>query len=696
MKKTTFLKSLLLAAALTTGASAWAEVYQGTTANYEVLFGSPVYTDGVITGVTPATEFTTDNSEQTYSTMSLQISGSCLAGNQEEGRTYSFTDAPETGKVYFKANGKFVGGTYNFFSIKGSVTNSENKVIESYDIVQSPYELPRNSGGTTVLRIFGQNITASYVYTPRDVVYGFDVTIDLVNQKVDYVVTYASKGSSGTVSALSTINGSVPVPDGYTLNSVSSWFIPKSGGANFYDNVTFYSEVPNVALYSATFTETNGLNPTVTIYTDSNMDEEISNGFLPNGTYFYKAVLTGYYDKTGSFIVSNNNPSVSFTMDVIPVYSYTVNAVDAENGIIKSAIVSGTCHANESTSFYLPTCVLVNGTLYFMTAESSYKEETIEENNQVFSYPYTTSTVDNVVYFVEGENITGASESTNNYKHLASNGKMGRGSDLNVTTLPAGAYTVYVKYINTNSGEHTLIVKAGDTDVINVTDVKARPTKSGSVTLTEPTAITLTAPGSSTSGVDYLYIVKTGDVANITATITAAGWATLYTDKALDFSDVEGLTAYTATCSNNEVTLTEVNDVPANTGVVLKGAAATYNIPAIASSTTEPGDLQGSTTQATAYNAYEGFTLYMLNIVEGKAQFVPVTSDEIAAGKAFLKVSNAAGIRSLKVVFGGEATGINAVNAQQATEEFYNLRGQRVAAPQKGLYIVNGKKVVLK
>ena len=44
-----------------------------------------------------------------------------------------------------------------------------------------------------------------------------------------------------------------------------------------------------------------------------------------------------------------------------------------------------------------------------------------------------------------------------------------------------------------------------------------------------------------------------------------------------------------------------------------------------------------------------------------------------------------------------ETTGISQVEASKSNVEgFYNLAGQRVANPTKGLYIVNGKKVVIK
>ena len=49
-----------------------------------------------------------------------------------------------------------------------------------------------------------------------------------------------------------------------------------------------------------------------------------------------------------------------------------------------------------------------------------------------------------------------------------------------------------------------------------------------------------------------------------TVTIGADGWATLFTDKALNFAG-SGLKAYTATCDGATVTLTEVATVPANT-----------------------------------------------------------------------------------------------------------------------------------
>ena len=181
-------------------------------------------------------------------------------------------------------------------------------------------------------------------------------------------------------------------------------------------------------------------------------------------------------------------------------------------------------------------------------------------------------------------------------------------------------------------------------------------------------------------------VILTQKISSVSTTITAAGWATLYTPYALDFSGVEGLTAYTATCSENMVTLTPVDNVPANTGVVLKGAANTYSIPMIESSSTAQGHLKGSATEATAWNAYNGYTLYVLTSVNEGAnvQFNPVTSGSIAAGKAFLKVSGgASSAHAMNVVYADDVTGINEAKAE-------------VKAAKVGKFIEDGKLIIIK
>lgn len=215
-------------------------------------------------------------------------------------------------------------------------------------------------------------------------------------------------------------------------------------------------------------------------------------------------------------------------------------------------------------------------------------------------------------------------------------------------------------------------------------------TINGSVTLTESTDITLTAGASSTSGVDYLYIVKTG----IAGTIASSGYSSLASAFGLDFAHATGLTAaYVVTKTTNDaVTLTSVDELPANSGVILKGTGgAAYSIPVKADAVYSGTNLLSAAVTATPINANTAY------ILQG-GQFHLVSADsEVPAGKAYLLASNVPyAARALGFMFSDEVEGISAVSLDKQNGEFYNLQGQRVDSPKKGLYIVNGTKVIIK
>ena len=73
-------------------------------------------------------------------------------------------------------------------------------------------------------------------------------------------------------------------------------------------------------------------------------------------------------------------------------------------------------------------------------------------------------------------------------------------------------------------------------------------------------------------------------------------------------------------------------------------------------------------------------------------------------GKAYLSSTTALtapNASRIALVFDDETTGIEAIDVtpetvKEGAREYYNLNGQRVMNPGKGLYIVNGKKVIMK
>lgn len=188
--------------------------------------------------------------------------------------------------------------------------------------------------------------------------------------------------------------------------------------------------------------------------------------------------------------------------------------------------------------------------------------------------------------------------------------------------------------------------------------------------------------------------------ANVTVTVTDAGMATFCSEYALDFTG-KSVYAYKASVAGNNISFNRVYQIPARTGVLLRnpqGGAASVEVPVISSADAITGNaFVGTLTTINPLTATSGsFTNYILfNGTEGLG-FYQANDNIVGAGKAFLQVPGEA---KTFIAFEeeGEATGINNVNRETMTHNgCYNLNGQRVENPTKGLYIVNGKKVVLK
>ena len=171
-------------------------------------------------------------------------------------------------------------------------------------------------------------------------------------------------------------------------------------------------------------------------------------------------------------------------------------------------------------------------------------------------------------------------------------------------------------------------------------------------------------------------------------TVTSAEYATRHSDVALDYS-AGGIKAYTATDNGTSVKLNEITSgqVPANTPVVLyKAGGCTVNVPVIEeAAAVGSNDLRVSEGQAYS-NAF------VLAQVNGTVGFYLWDDNEtLNEGKVYLL--SASGARQFLPF--EETTAINNMNAETTINDIYfDLQGRRVMKAQKGLYIVNGKKVV--
>lgn len=158
-----------------------------------------------------------------------------------------------------------------------------------------------------------------------------------------------------------------------------------------------------------------------------------------------------------------------------------------------------------------------------------------------------------------------------------------------------------------------------------------------------------------------------------------------------------GVKAYYVSAKGAEATMTaiEAQAIPANQGVILtseSGDAATMVPAAGETAATITGNQLGhSAGAAKTLTAGEGYILG--NGTEGIA-FYPCKAGSLPSNKAYL-LGN--GESAIVMNFGNAVTGINTIAAPaSAKAPIFDLSGRRVVKATKGLYIQNGKKVIVK
>ena len=178
-----------------------------------------------------------------------------------------------------------------------------------------------------------------------------------------------------------------------------------------------------------------------------------------------------------------------------------------------------------------------------------------------------------------------------------------------------------------------------------------------------------------------------------TISISDAEYATVTSTKALDFSNATDITAYAAQVKENFVHLEQITNVPAGTAFVVTGAKGDYPVPfAVEALSTMPdNDLKVSDGSVQGGN-----TVYVLaKKSEGVGFYKTASTVTIPENKGYLLVSDAAEARTFIGFESDETTKINGVADNELRESvIYNIAGQRISTPQKGINIVNGKKIM--
>ena len=185
-----------------------------------------------------------------------------------------------------------------------------------------------------------------------------------------------------------------------------------------------------------------------------------------------------------------------------------------------------------------------------------------------------------------------------------------------------------------------------------------------------------------------------------------ADYGTFCSGLDLDFTDVEGLKAYIVAAyipEEGKVILTRVYDVPAGTGLVVRGTPeGRYEIPGGNGTSVLSNMLVGTTRSKDLPVEENGKTNCILADGSFGISFYPTSGGILPAGKAYLPLPTSAlnktnGVKGVKLVF-DDATGIDDVKFAGQEDIWYTVGGQMLQQKPSvpGIYVRNGKKVVIK
>lgn len=456
-------------------------------------------------------------------------------------------------------------------------------------------------------------------------------------------------------------------------------------------------------LYSVDFSEANGVTPEVKVYSDEACSTEVSASALTAGTkYYYVATLDGYEDYKGEFTVASENPSVSFTMVKKPVFAYKVNLVDEANNVLKTVYENDEAYEGLEVNYSYPKYLTdENGKVTYVCSLSSFNGSVKANKDAVTSVKYNE--YKGTAYFVEAENVINKTkEGSANY----SSGAAMRGFDTNMDllTIPeTGVYRLSYAVCSNNLKEpRQFFVSAGDEEIVNK-DVNwsvNKVTTDGTMTeaaMTFNEGTVIKAKGSDTNIIlDYILLEK---VTSEDVAVSSVKFATYV--PVINVVAPAGVKVYTAKVNEDKsaVVLTEVpagSVIAKGTPVLVGAEAGSYNFAASAdeATTVADNDLKAAADDTKG----DGATIYALVEQDGKAVFAPLKEGvAVSLGHAYLKLPAASATRFYSIQFGGETTGINEVNAAaKADGAYYTLQGVKTSKAAKGIYIHNGKKVVIK
>ena len=578
-------------------------------------------------------------------------------------------------------------GSYDYVQIGGvSLRFNEQDKVASVDV-----------DGTST------NLTLTY---NRASDYNVEITIDQSSGNVSYTCGTVSGTASSSTAISNIIFGHYRAgKENYAVNTILKNIAvtekePEATSVNYTINYIFNSNTIK----------------TVNAQNYANTSIKAENPITINNVKYYIADGETTSMTLGSDATAN---VLNVKLRLAGTQTVNINAVDADGNLLE--VFSGTRVEGDAASNIYYTRVVLSGDEYYTVPAANGNGD-----NYAISMAYDSDDAEvvytlneNIEYYAEesGLNISGSFRDQQQVANRASGGDwnhLAANSYLYTDALLGGEYTIDVSGRNHGGSTGTLDVQVLDANgyliktagtmswnqAVNAvqTVTKIIVPEGGAIAIAE------TAGYTSNIDIDYLIAYRTGDLAE-DITVNSTGVSSYVTTFALDFSDVEGLTAMIATDeTEDEIVMTKVTKVPAGTPIIVRGTPGeTYTVPG--GDCTELPDglenrLSGSTTETFDVASVDN-PVYALKNTDGDFHRVASTVT-IPTGIAYLVSeypNDALGAKKL-TVFGEDDDAPTAVSSVVTNVEaqpvmFFNAAGQQVGEDSKGLVIGNdGKKMI--
>ena len=371
-------------------------------------------------------------------------------------------------------------------------------------------------------------------------------------------------------------------------------------------------------------------------------------------------------------------------------FNGTINGLDG-------CVIEGSGTSKTISNFYSPTITIssLNGSGQINKITVYYVKMSEEKHVTIAT---TTGKND----YIEGNIKVSGTESVNGHGL-----NIDEGENVTITSVKGAEISKVDLDFSNYYGSDSIRSTAG-TRVIRNVNAKY-PYHYWSINDVNSSSLTISHPGESENEVQIseITVYYKEPVPNSTMEVVANAaegfyWTTFYSN-ASNYQAPEGTQVFKVSLDGRKITMTEIEDRIVNKyeGVVLK--STTPNITMTKTDEESSYDYYGNSLKGTAYKITNPGNAYVLSYKSsaGVAFYRLSNNGTIAANKAYLKFnSSSAAHEFFTFDFDTTATGVDSINTQDSEEnadvKIYDLQGRRVANPGKGIYIVNGKKVLMK